>query len=304
MGRLETRWLNLPSNLRGILWIVVGCLFFSLTDMVVKLLGKDIHPVELALFRYATGMVLMAPIFFRMGWGGLRTDRLGLHFLRAVIAGTGQAMVYYAVIHLLLADATALSFSRPLFMTMLAVIFLGEIVGMRRWAATAVGFIGVVIMLRPGQAGIDPAALIGIGAALLFAGGLVTIRYLSSTESPNQILFYYQIFGTLLFLGPAIYLWRSPTGEQWLLLLLIGMTTCLAMICFVRGFSAGEASVLGTIEYVRLIYAAIIGFYVFHEVPDIWTWVGAGVIVASAAYIGRIEARAKPAGGGAEKPRG
>lgn len=289
-GRMQSQWLGLSSNLRGILWILIGSVFFSLNDMTVKLLGETIHPVEISFFRYVIGMVLLAPVFIRMGREGLRTQRLGMHFFRAVIAGTGQAMVYYAVIHLLLADATAFSFSRPIFMTVLAVIILGEVVGWRRWTATAVGFIGVLIMLRPGQAGIDPAALIAIAAAVLFAGGLVIIRYLSSTESPNQILFYYQMFGALIFLGPTVWLWVTPSVQEWAFLILIGTLTCAAMICFVRGFSAGEASILGPIEYMRLIYAALIGFFVFHESPDIWTWAGAAVIIGSAMYIGRVEA--------------
>lgn len=291
--RTGAAWARLPPNLRGVLWILAGTVFFSLNDMVVKLLGKSIHPAEMAFFRYLTGLTLLSPIFFRMGWTGLRSQRLPLHFVRALIAGLAQAMVYYAVIHLLLADATTLSFSRPLFMTLLAVVILGEVVGWKRWTATTVGFAGVVIMIRPGLATVDPAAIVAIVAALMFAFGLIIIRRLASTESPNQILFYYLAFGALIFVGPAIWWWKTPIGGEWTLLLLIGVLTSIATICFVRGFSLGEASVLGPIEYVRLVYAALIGFFVFHESPDLWTWVGAAVIIGSAIYIGRVEARSR-----------
>ena len=289
-GRLRAFWGRLPANSRGVIWITVGCVFFALNDMVVKLVGTSIHPVELAFFRYLLGLILLSPIFIRIGWEGLRSERITLHFWRSVIAGTGQAAVYYAVIHLMLADATALSFSRPMFMTLLAVIFLGEIVGWRRWTATFVGFLGVLLMLRPGQGALDPAALVALASAGLFAIGLIIVRKLATTDTPNQTLFYYHAFGIVLFAGPTIWLWKTPVGIEWLLVLLIGVLTCIAMFCFIWGFSIGEASILGPIEYMRLVYAALIGFFVFAEVPDLWTWTGAAIIIGSAIYIARREA--------------
>ena len=297
-ARLRDTWMRLSPNSRGVIWIVVGCVFFALNDMVVKMLGSSIHPVEIAFFRYLLGLILLSPIFIRIGWAGLRTERMALHFWRAVIAGAGQAAVYYAVVHLILADATALSFSRPMFMTLLAVIFLGEVVGWRRWTATVVGFAGVLLMLRPGQGALDPAALVALCSAGLFAIGLIIVRKLAATDSPNQILFYYHAFGIVLFAGPTVWLWKTPVGIEWVLVLLIGVLTCIAMFCFIWGFSIGEASLLGPIEYVRLVYAALIGFFVFAEIPDIWTWTGAAIIIASAVYIARREAGRTPPGEG------
>lgn len=285
-------WRGLPDNARAALWITVGTIFFASNDAMVKFVGADIHPVQMALFRYALGLILLAPLFARLGWSGLGTRRLGLHFLRALIAGVGQAGVFYAVVHLHLADATAISFSRPLFLTVFAVVILGESVGWRRWAATLAGFGGVLIMIRPGQIGIDPASLVAVASAFLFGLGLVLIRLLAATDPPPRILFYYHLFGVLMFAGPAIWLWTPPTGLQWALLFLIGVLTTAAMVCFVRGFAAGEASVVGPMEYTRLVYAALIGFFVFSEVPDVWTWVGAAVIVASTVYVARREAMA------------
>lgn len=289
-SRLRRAWLRLSPNSRGVLWVATGCVFFALNDMVVKKIGTAIHPVEMAFFRYLLGLVLLSPIFIRMGWKGLRTERMPLHFLRAVLAGAGQAGVYYSVVHLMLADATALSFSRPLFMTFLAVLILGELVGWRRWAATVFGFVGVLVILRPGEGSLDPAAIVAIVSAALFSFGLIIVRRLAATDSPNQILFYYHAFGMLLFAAPTLLMWRTPVGADWILLLLIGVLTCTAMVCFIWGFSTGEASILGPIEYVRLVYAAAIGFFVFGEIPDLWTWVGSAVIVASAIYIAQREA--------------
>ena len=220
----------------------------------------------------------------------MTTQRLPLHIGRGIIAGIGQAGAFYAVVHLLLADATAVQFSRPLFMTFLAVFVLGESVSWRRWVATTVGFGGVIIMLRPGQTGLDIAWIVALVTALIFALAMILIRKLSQTEPPQRILFFYHLTGLAFFVGPAIWVWRTPVAEEWLFLFLIGFLTTIAMICFVRGLAAGEASIVGPMEYTRLIYAAFLGYFFFAEVPVIWTWIGASIIVASAFYIARREA--------------
>ena len=299
--RLLDAWLRLPGNLRGVIWIIIGSLAFALNDAVVKFLGTKFSAFQLAFVRYFFGMILLAPIFLKMGAAGLRTDHLGLHMARLVIACAAQVGVLYAVIYLYLADATAIAFSRPVFTTIVAVFLLSELVSAKRWIATIVGFVGVLIMVRPGHAGADPIALVAVAAALTFAIANVLIRMLSKTEPPNRILFYYHLGGSVIFLGPAIYVWQTPLGFEWMLMGLIGVLTTIGMIGFVRGFSVGEANAIGPIEYVRLIFAAVIGYSFFAEIPSIWTMIGALVIIASALYIAREEAsrpRAnKPASG-------
>lgn len=301
IGPSRQAWLSLSGNARGAIWIAVGTVFFALNDVAVKTAGLTMHPLQLGFVRYFLGFIFLSPLFFQLGRQGLKTERFGLHFLRAVIAGTGQIAVFYSVIHLMLADATSISFSRPLFMTLLAVLILRETVGWRRWTATAIGFVGVIVVARPGDGVIEPAALIGLGAAFLFSIGLVLIRRLGSTEPPTRILFYYHGIGTILSLGPAIWVWKQPVGAEWVALLMIGILTTVAMTCFVRGFVVGEVSVLGPIEYTRLVHAAVLGYLVFAEIPALWTWVGSTIIVASAIYIARTQAfgrNSKPSGSG------
>lgn len=288
---LVAAWLRLPGNLRGVVWILMGSLAFALNDGVVKFLGYKFSAFQLAFVRYFVGFLLLTPIFIQMGRAGLATSRLDLHMARLVLACAAQVGVLYAVIHLYLADATAIAFSRPVFTTLVAVVLLSELVSARRWIATIVGFVGVLIMVRPGHAGVDPVALIAVASALVFAIANVLIRMLAKTEPPNRILFYYHLGGSIVFLGPAIYLWQSPSPLEWLMLGLIGVLTTVGMIGFVRAFSVGEANAVGPIEYIRLIFAAAIGYYVFAEVPTLWTMLGALVIVASALYIAREEAR-------------
>ena len=282
-GRLRA----LPANAQGALWILVGSLFLSANDAVVKTLGTDFHPIQMALFRYAIGMVLLLPWFVKAGRETWHTRRIRTHFARAMIAGIGQAAVYYGVIHLYLADATAVAFSRPLFLTMLAVLFLGEAVGWQRWAATAFGFAGVLVMVRPGGSEFDIAWAVALVAAVLFALGILFIRRLATTEPLIRILFYYHVFGIALFVGPSAAIWQAPEPDQFALLMLIGALTCAGMVCFVQGFSIGEASFVGPFEYLRLIYAALIGYWMFAEIPSIWTGAGAVMIIASALYIVR-----------------
>ena len=292
-------WLRLPSNLRGILWITMGTVAFAFNDVVVKTLGRTIDAFELAFFRYVTGLIFLGPLFIRAGISGLRTSRLGMHGIRLVLASVAQIGVLISVINLPLATATSLSFSRVLFTTFVAVLLLKEIVGPRRWTATAIGFAGVLIMVRPGGEGIDPIALIAIGSAMTFAVANVLIRVLSSTEPPIRILFYYHLGGTAVFAVPAIVVWQTPVGIEWLLALGIGVLTTMGMAAFVRGFAVGEASVIGPMEYTRLIYATILGFFIFAEIPDAWTIAGALIIVGCTSYIARMEALSARAAKGA-----
>jgi drug/metabolite transporter (DMT)-like permease len=299
-NRLVSAWLRLPGNLRGVIWILMGSLAFALNDGVVKFLGHKFSAFQLAFVRYFIGFILLTPVFVKLGKAGLATNRLDLHLARLVLACAAQVGVLYAVIHLYLADATAIAFSRPVFTTLVAVVLLSELVSARRWVATIVGFVGVLIMIRPGHAGADPVALIAVAAALVFAVANVLIRMLAKTEPPSRILFYYHLGGSVVFLGPAIWVWQSPTGMEWIMLCLIGILTTIGMIGFVRAFSVGEANAVGPIEFIRLIFAAVIGYCFFAEVPSLWTMAGAIVIVASALYIAREESQRR----GARPPAG
>lgn len=268
----------------------MGTVAFALNDVCVKTLGKKFDPSELAFFRYLVGFIILSPVFMKMGWGGLKTSRPGIHFFRLVLACIAQVGVFMSVIHLSLADATAISFSRPLFATIFAIFLLKELVSKRRWSATIVGFGGVIIMVRPGLDGFDPVALIAVGAALTFSIANVMIRMMSTTEPPNRILFYYHLGGTIIFAIPTAMFWTQPVGIEWLLLVAIGVLTTIGMIGFVRAFSEGEMNAVGPMEYIRLVYAALLGFFLFGEVPDLWTYLGTAFIVGSALYIARDEA--------------
>jgi drug/metabolite transporter (DMT)-like permease len=289
--RLCGKWLALPGNLRGFIWLSIGTLVLAFADAVLKYLGRTIHPVELSFFRYSVGFMMLAPVFWRMGIPALKTTRPDLHLWRLGLATLGQTGVFFAFVNLKLADATAMWFSKPLFTTVVAIFILSELVPARRWVATFIGFAGVIVMLRPGAGIVDPYALVAVAAALCMAMANVLIRVMAPTEPPNRILFYYHIGGILLLAGPAVWFWRTPTGTEWGLIALLGIGQTIGMICFVRGFSVGEANAVGPSEYVRLIYAGLIGYVIFGEVIDIWTLTGGVIIVGSTLYIARDQAR-------------
>ncbi len=291
-------WGRLPPNLRGILWLITGTFMFATVDVLVKHLGQTFHPLELAFFRYLVGTIMLLPVFVRLGVDGMKTEIFGLHFLRLGLAYVAQLCIFVAVIYMPLADATALSFSKPLFTTIVAVIILSEVVGKVRWIATAIGFVGVLVMVRPGSGTVDPVALFAILSAMSFACGNVLIRILARTEPTTRILFYYHSGGLVIGFLTVIWVWKTPQGIEWLLLIIIGVITTFAMICYVKAFSVGEASAVGPSEYIRLIYAAAFGYFIFSELPDLWTIAGASIIVGAALFIAQDEARA----GGKSRP--
>ena len=275
------------NNFRGVLWLSAGTFFLATVDVFIKTVGLKFHPIEIIFFRYATGLLVLTPVFVHMGWENLRTTKFGLHCTRMVFAFTSNFLLIISVIYLSLADATAYMFSKPLFTTLVAVILLGEVVKTHRWIATAVGFGGVLIILRPGSASTDLTAILAILSALTFAITNVLNRMLSKTEPTNRIMFYYHLFGVALFLGPTIWVWQMPIGKEWFLLTSLGVLSTAALFCFLRAFAVGEASAVGPAENMRLVYAALFGFFLFSEIPSIWTILGATIIIASTYYISR-----------------
>jgi drug/metabolite transporter (DMT)-like permease len=282
---------RLPDNARGALWMLGAVSVFATMDALIKWVGQTLDPFQIALFRCVFGGIFVLPFALRGGFGALRTRRWGGHLARSLIGYTAMALGFYAVTHLPLADATALSFTRPLFMIVLAVLFLGEQVRWRRWSATGVGFLGVLVMARPGDAGFDFAALVAIAATLFVAGVGVMLKRLATTERPETIIFYFTVISSLLALGPALYVWRSPTLIEFLVMAAMGGLGSLGQYFTIRGYRIAEATAVDPVDYARLLIATGFGFVLFGELPDVWTLLGALIIISSTLYITRREAR-------------
>ncbi len=291
MSRIRARLRMLPPNVRGALWMLLAALSFSTMDACIKLIGQHMHALEIAFFRCAFGGLAVMPFVLRAGVGILRTGRWGGHLARGLTGYMAMALGFYGVANLPLADATALSFTRPLFMIVLAAIFLHETVRWRRWTATMVGFAGVVIMVRPGLATVDMATVAAATSALFVAAVGVQVKRLAATERPETIIFYFTLISSLLSLGPALYVWRTPTLPELCGLMLLGALGSLGQYFSIRSYRIAEATAVDPVDYARLVFATFYGFVLFGNLPDGWTIAGALVIVASTLYITRREAK-------------
>jgi drug/metabolite transporter (DMT)-like permease len=291
MRRHLVRLRRLPDNARGALWMLGAVSAFASMDALIKWVGQTLDPLQIAFFRCLFGGLFVLPFALRNGLSAVRTQRWGGHLGRALIGYTAMVLGFYAVTHLPLADATALSFARPLFMIVLAVLFLDEQVRWRRWSATGIGFLGVMVMARPGQGGFDHAALVAIAATLFVAGVGVMLKRLSTTERPETIIFYFTLTSSLMALGPALYVWRTPGWGDMAIMMLLGALGSLGQYLSIRSYRVAEATAVEPVDYARLLLATAFGLFLFGELPDAWTLVGALIIISSTLYITRREAR-------------
>jgi drug/metabolite transporter (DMT)-like permease len=287
-------WAALPDNSRGAIWLMLSTILFTGMATNIKLMGQHFDSFQIVFFRCLFHLLTILPFVIREGgWSVVRTSRFPLHVLRVSLGLVAMFCGFYAFVNLTLADAVAISFARPLFMIPLAVIFLHEVVRMRRWSATIVGFIGVVVMLRPGESAISTAALVALLGAFCVAVVLVIIKRLSTTERPLTISFWFGVIATLVSAVPAFMVWKEPTLEQVFWLALIGALGATAQYMVIRAYRIGEATAVAPFDYIRLLLAALVGWLVFAEQPDIWTGVGSVLIIGSTLYIARREAMRK-----------
>lgn len=286
---------HLPANVQGTLWLLVAGVLLTAMATLAKVVGQSgIHAFEIAFFRSLIGLVIILPFAFKAGLATFKTKRPVLHTLR-IFSSSGVVMcTFYAVVHLPIADAMTLAFSRALFIPVLAVLVLREVVGGRRIGAVAVGFVGVLIMLRP-TGTIEPAAMVAVLGAALGAVTITLVKLLSRTESTTTLLLYYGFGSTILTAIPAALNWVTPDPAQLALLCVMGAVAVTGQSCFIRAFAVGEASALAPVDYVRLIFAAGAGYLVFAEVPDGLSILGALIIVLSSLYLTYQENRATKA---------
>ena len=282
---------RIPPTPRAMLLIVVSTLGFSGMHAIIKHTASDLHPFEIAFFRNFFGLLVLAPFFVRHGLAVFRTEKLPLHMLRSGIQVFAMLMFFTAVSISPLAKISAMSFTAPLFATIGAVIFLGERLRMRRITALAVGFIGALIIIRPGLVALDAGAILVLTSSAIWAGAMLIIKVLSRTDSSLTITAYMGLFMTPLSLIPALFVWQWPTAEDYAWLLLMGAVGSLAHVAMAQAFKLAEATAVLPLDFTRLIWASALGFFVFGEVPELFTWIGGLTIFASTTYIAYREAR-------------
>lgn len=282
----------LPPNARGAIWVVVAGFFFTLMTALIKQIGDTIPVVQILLFRQITMTCTVLPVLISGYPGILRTRHLPLHLIRVTLAIVAMTCGFTAFVHLPLAEATALGFAKSLFVTLFALVLLREVAGPRRWIAVLLGFVGVLVMVQPDAEGLNLYAVLAVIGAAAAAMVMVIIRKVSQFDRPVTILSYQAILVGVLMVPPAIYFWVTPTLEQWIIMLAIGLLSVIGQLANIQGFKEGEATAVAPMDYSRLVFAAAIGFVVFLEVPDVTTLVGAALICATSFYTVRAEQRA------------
>src|SRR5471032_2775367 len=281
---------RLPPNVQGALWLVSGGFIFTINGAMIRLLSAEIEGVQTAFFRGFFSVLLLLPIILSGRVQPWRSARIHGHFWRTFMGTCSMVLGFYAISMLSLADATALAFSQPLFSVILAAVVLHEKVRWRRWTATIVGFVGVLVMVRPGSDSLQPGAIVGLLNAASVAISVLLVRRLSATETPLMILTQFAIFSTILLALPAFWFWRWPTPFGWALAVGIAVTATFGQYFWVQAFAAGEMSAVAPFDYLRLPFAVFVGWLIWGEMPMIWTYVGAAIVIGSALYIAYREA--------------
>ena len=282
---------RLPPNVQGALWLVSGGFIFTCNGVMIRLLSDQIESVQTAFFRAVFSVLMLLPLMMTGRVRPWASERKTGHFWRTLMGTLSMVLGFYAVSMLPLADATALGFSQPLFSVCVAALVLRERVRWRRWSATIVGFIGVLVMVRPGEGSLQAGALVALANALTVSLSILLVRRLSASETPLMILTQFAIWSTLLLTLPAIWVWRWPDAWGWTLAIGVSASATVGQYFWVQAFKAGEMSAVAPFEYLRLPFAVFMGWLIWGQMPEIWTYVGAAIVIASALYIAQREAQ-------------
>ncbi len=257
--------------------------------ILIRRASASMHPFEIAFFRSLFGALAAAPLLLRGGIRLLHTERLRFYVLRCAIGSLSMLALFWAIAHLPLAQAIALSYSSPLFVTIGAVLFLGEIVRLRRWSAVIVGFLGVLLIVRPGTDGFTAASLVAVlGAA--FAGAVtISIKFLARSDPVDTIVLLTTWLWVPLSLPAALLVWERPVSELWPTLALIGMLGTAGQYTWTHALHLADASSLAPFSYLQLVVVAVLAWLAFGEIPNTVTALGAAIVLGSSLYIARRE---------------
>lgn len=301
------RLATLAPVTQAALWMLLGGVASVAMNAVIRVAATELHPFEVTFFRCLFALVLLLPWLRRAGGlAVLRTSHLRLFLFRGTVAFLSMLGWFWGITQVPFATATALNFTAPLFSTVLAALVLHETVRARRWSAVIVGFLGVLVVVRPGvAAAADPGALAILASAALAAMGSISVRVLVRTESAVAIVAYMLVVLVPLSAVPALLVWRWPSLEVVAWLLVLGGLGNLVHFSIARALALAEASAVAPFEFVKLPMAAVIGWVCFGETTDALTWAGAGIIIASSAYVAHREAkrRGETAAAGSQSTR-
>jgi drug/metabolite transporter (DMT)-like permease len=291
VSALVVRWQTLPANLRGILWSGLAGILFALLNVFTLIPAQHLNPYVMAFLRYLFGTMFLVPIVLRLGvHRTMRTHRLPLHLFRGCIHAGGMFLWFIGLPLTTLASMTALGFTGPIFVTIGAALFLGEDVRLRRWIAVAVGFAGAMIIIRPGVGILSYGAIVILISTPIFSASNLISKLLARTESAPTIVVWQNLTISLAAFPVALWFWQTPNPTDLLWFVAAGLCGTLGHMCQQNGYQLADITLLQPIGFLSLLWNTLLGYFLFFQQPDVWTFVGAAVIFASAMYISHREA--------------
>jgi drug/metabolite transporter (DMT)-like permease len=288
---LVVRWQALPPNMRGILWVGLSGFLFALLNVFTLIPSQHLNPYVMAFMRYFFGTLILLPIILKLGVGrAMHTHRLPLHLFRGAIHAGGMFLWFVGLPLTTLASITALGFTGPIFVTIGAALFLGEDVRLRRWIAVAVGFAGAMIIVRPGIGDLGLGAIVILISTPIFSASNLISKALARTESAPTIVIWQHLTIVLFAFPVAMWFWQTPSPTDVLWFVAAGLCGTFGHICQQNGYQLADITLLQPIGFLSLLWNTLLGYFLFFQQPDVWTFVGAAVIFASAMYISHREA--------------
>ena len=271
--------------------LAIGATFFgSFMGAGVKLLSEDLHPIIICFYRCLMGLIIITPFVARNNFQALKTNNMRLQIFRALINIISMICWFSAIGMMHFEKATALGFTTPLFTTILAVLVLGEVIRFHRTAALLLGFIGILIIIRPGYVPFEFGTILMLIASFSFSFVLIFVKKLSATDSSLTIIFYHLLYMTPAFFILSLFYWQSISFNQLVIFSLMGSSGLLSHWCLAQAFKMSDTTFVMPLQFTKLIWASLIGLFIFAEQPDIWTWVGGVIIFISVVYITYREA--------------
>ena len=266
-------------------------LCYALLWAIVRYLAEELHPFQLVFFRTFLGFMFIMPALRHMELSQVRKIPRPLYFFRALFNITSVFGAFYAVSHIPLADAVAYSYLAPIFASILAAMFLGERFRLARLLAILCAFAGMLVLLRPGFQELSPGVIGALVSAFCFAATMTSVKKLTADDPPSVVTFYGFALGTPISLVVALFYWQWPTALQWPLILMLGVCSLTAHICMARAFSLADMTAVMPVDFTRLIFASLIGITLFGDPFDVYTWIGAAMILGSSVYVAYRENR-------------
>lgn len=268
---------------RGAALMIASGLLFSTMGALVKYLSPQLSSEMVVFFRSLLGLIALTPLVVHRGAGLLKTRRWRGHLGRGLAGVTAMYCYFYALAHLSLAEAVLLNYSTPLFIPFIAAVWLGEHISGRLWATIALGFGGIVLILKPGLALFTPVSLVGLASGLFSALAMVSIRRLSSSEPALRTVFYFSLVCTVVSAVPLTWSWQTPDPKLWVLLLVMGSVASLAQLLLTRAYAHAPAAQVGPFTYSTVVFAAVIGWLIWGEFPDALSFGGAALVCLAGA---------------------